>query len=115
MGRKTRDGLEILRRRFIDGDPEFELMLAQEEALLALGRKANSLRESAGLSEAELAERVGVTTEEIEALELANYDGDALSLLFRISATLGRRLEVRFDDFAIGDTSARPLATSSAA
>jgi transcriptional regulator with XRE-family HTH domain len=51
---------------------------------------------SAGLSQRELAQRVGTSASAICRLEDADYDGHSLSLLKRIAQALGKRIEVRF-------------------
>ena len=44
----------------------------------------------------ELARRVGTTASVICQLENADYQGHSLSLLKRIAAALGKRVEIRF-------------------
>lgn len=51
-------------------------------------------RTSAGLSQKELAERVGTTQSVISRLEDADYGGHSLSMLQRIAEALGLRLDV---------------------
>ena len=53
------------------------------------------LRTKAGLSQRELAERMGTTQSAISRLEAADYQGRSMSVLSRVAAALGRRLEVR--------------------
>jgi transcriptional regulator with XRE-family HTH domain len=55
-----------------------------------------ALRKQAGVSQAELARRVGTTQSVISRLEDADYGGHSLALLQRIAAALERRVEIRF-------------------
>ena len=52
-------------------------------------------RESAGLTQAQLAKRVGTTQSVISRLEDADYEGRSLSMLQRIAEALHQRVEVR--------------------
>jgi len=52
------------------------------------------LREEAGLTQTELAERVGTTQSVISRLESDEYEGHSLSMLYRIGAALDRRIAV---------------------
>lgn len=52
-------------------------------------------RTAAGLSQAQLARRVGSTQSAISRLEDADYKVHSLSMLQRIATALQRRLEVR--------------------
>ena len=51
-------------------------------------------RHKAGLTQKQLAELVGTKQQVIARLEDADYEGHSLSMLQRIAAALGRRLEV---------------------
>ena len=53
-------------------------------------------RTAAGLSQRELAARVGTTASVICRLEDADYDGHSMAMLRRIGEALGQRVEVRF-------------------
>lgn len=50
------------------------------------------LRKEAGLTQSELAERVGTTQSVISRLENDDYEGHSLSMLYRISAALSRKI-----------------------
>ena len=99
MARKrkpTTDAVEILHRRYFQGNPErlAELEEARDNADVA--RKIHQLREKAGLTQAELAKLVGTTPSVISRLEDADYEGHSLSMLRRIAAALNKRVEIRF-------------------
>lgn len=89
-------GLQYLYDRFIGDDPE---RVASYEKALANARAAQAiydLRTEAGLTQAELASRVGTTASVISRLEDADYEGHTLSMIARVAAALGRRVEMRF-------------------
>jgi ribosome-binding protein aMBF1 (putative translation factor) len=93
---RTTDAAEILRRRYVEGDPEAEAMLAEIRAEAEVARSIYRLRTEAGLTQRALAERVGTTASVISRLEDADYAGHSLAMLRRIAAALGRRVEIRF-------------------
>jgi ribosome-binding protein aMBF1 (putative translation factor) len=95
-GIRTTDAVEILRRRFVDGDSEAEALLEEVRSEAEIARTIHRLRTQAGLTQRELAERVGTTASVISRLEDADYAGHSLAMLRRIAAALGRRVEVRF-------------------
>ena len=90
------DAVEILRRRYVDDDPEMAAMVQEELANLDIAQKIYDLRQRAKLSQRELAKLVGTTASVICRLEDADYDGHSLSMLVRIATALKKRLEVRF-------------------
>jgi len=71
-------------------------MYEQEVLNADLARKIFRLRTKAGLSQRELAERVGTSASAICRLEDAEYDGHSLSVLRRIAQALDKRVDVRF-------------------
>ncbi|MBI3736409.1 XRE family transcriptional regulator [Candidatus Sumerlaeota bacterium] len=93
--RKTKNAISIL-DAMIGDDPNMRRLISEAEIRMDIGRKAYDAREAAGLTRSKLARRVGVKTSDIEDLEEADYDGDALSLLRRVAEALGGRVEVRF-------------------
>jgi DNA-binding XRE family transcriptional regulator len=92
----TTDAVEILDRRYIGGKPERIAELEEERANAEVARKINELRETAGMTQAELAKLVGTTPSVISRLEDADYDGHSLTMLQRIAAALDKRVEIRF-------------------
>ena len=94
--RKTSDGIQILRRRFLKKNPETAQMVQEEKANMDVARKIWDLRNDAGLSQRELAKLVGTTASVICRLEDADYDGHSLSMLHRIAAALDQRVDIRF-------------------
>ena len=94
--RKTKDGNDILKKRYLSGRPDREAALAQIRADDAVGRKIYQLRTKAGLSQRELAKLVGTTASVICRLEDADYDGHSLAMLHRIAAALNKEIEINF-------------------
>lgn len=92
--KKTTDAYEIAYSRFIKGKPRMEALLREEEQRLKLAACLRELRESAGLSQTELARRVGTTGSVISRLEDPDYEGHSLKTLQRIVAALGMGLEL---------------------
>ncbi len=56
-----------------------------------------AMREKAGLTQAQLARRVGTTQQQISRLEGAGYEGHSLSMLRRIAKVLHARVRVTFE------------------
>jgi len=93
--KKTTDALAILDRM---AGESAELRRLTEEARVnaAVAQLIYEARNKAGLSQAELAERIGTKQSVISRLEDADYEGHSLSMLQRIAAALGRCVEIRF-------------------
>ena len=53
-----------------------------------------SLRKASGLSQKELAERVGTSQQQISRLESPSYEGHSLSMLRRVAEVLGASIHV---------------------
>jgi ribosome-binding protein aMBF1 (putative translation factor) len=99
MARKrkpTTDAIEIMHRRYFEGRPDRLAELEEARANDEIARKIYQLRTAAGLSQRQLAKRVGATASVICRLEDADYEGHSLSMLRRIAAALNRRVEIRF-------------------
>jgi transcriptional regulator with XRE-family HTH domain len=92
---KTSDAVEILRRRYVEGNPEAEALLEEVEQEAEIARRVYHLRTAAGLTQRQLAEKVGTTASVICRIEDADYEGRrSLPLLRRIAAALGHRARV---------------------
>jgi transcriptional regulator with XRE-family HTH domain len=103
-GPKSR-GLKALYDRYVGTDPEkvdaFEAAMSNAEVARSIYR----LRTNAHMTQQALAALVGTAPSVICRLEDADYDGHSLSMLRRIAAALGRRVEIRFKP----ESAARPL------
>jgi ribosome-binding protein aMBF1 (putative translation factor) len=93
--RKTSDAVTILDRM---AGESAELRRLTEEARVnaAVAQLIYEARNKAGLSQAELADRIGTRQSVISRLEDADYEGHSLSMLQRIAAALGLSVEIRF-------------------
>ena len=97
MGKvKTTDAIEILHRRYVEGNPEMEALLEEERTHAEVAARIYQARKEAGLSQRELAKRVGITASVICQLENADYEGHSLAMLRRIAAALNKRVEISF-------------------
>ena len=94
--KKTTDALEIIHRRYYAGKADRLATLEAARANAAVARKIYDLRTKAGLTQRELAKRVGTTASVICRLEDDDYEGHSLTMLHRIAAALDRHVEIRF-------------------
>jgi predicted XRE-type DNA-binding protein len=92
----TSDAAEILHRRYFEGKPGMLALLEEERSKADIAQQIYDLRTQAGLTQRQLATRVGTTASAICRLEDANYDRHSLEMLRRIAAALDSRVEVRF-------------------
>ena len=91
----TTDALKIL-AHMAGKDPEMQRGFEEEVANREVAQKIFQLRQASGLSQAELAQRVGTTQSVISRLEDADYEGHSIAMLNRIAAAVERRVEIRF-------------------
>jgi ribosome-binding protein aMBF1 (putative translation factor) len=91
----TTDALKIL-ANIAGSDPKRRQRFEEEVANREVAHRIYQLRQDAGLSQAELARRVGTTQSVISRLEDADYEGHSLAMLNRIAAAVERRVEIRF-------------------
>ncbi|MGH9433294.1 MAG: helix-turn-helix domain-containing protein [Terriglobia bacterium] len=92
--RKTSSAVRILHRRYVGGDIQRKASLEQERVNAEVARTIYELREQAGLSQKELADRVETTQSAISRLEDADYEGHSLSMLNRIAKALNQQVQV---------------------
>ncbi len=88
--------LQALHDRYIGDDPERIASFERAVADVNVATSIYELRTGAGLSQRELAARVGTTASVISRLEDADYEGHSMAMLRRVAAAVGRRVEVRF-------------------
>jgi transcriptional regulator with XRE-family HTH domain len=105
------DTLQALYDRYVGDDPERVAAYERAVADAHVARQIYQLRTEAGLSQRELAARVGTTASVICRLEDADYDGHSLALLRRVAAAVGRRVEVRFVPETDRDTTPATFST----
>lgn len=92
----TADAVAILHRRYFAGKSEMLELLEQARLNANIAQKVYDLRMKAGLTQEQLAERVGTTASVICRLEDADYQGHSLSMLQRIAFAVGKQVELRF-------------------
>src|SRR5258707_15254965 len=94
MATRKKDHLDQLIKEFVGGDPKRQAMLDEETLNFKSAQLVYQLRTKAGLTQRQLAKKVGTTASVICRMEQADYDG-SLAMLRRITAALNRRLELR--------------------
>ncbi len=94
--RPTSDALTIIHRRYFEGRPRRLALLKKARLNARIAREIYDLRTGANLTQRQLAKRVGTTASVICRLEDADYEGHSLSMLQRVAAALGSRVELRF-------------------
>jgi len=77
-------------------DPEFAAVFDEEKEKIDLAIKILRIRQEAGLSQKELAQRIGTTQSVIARMENPEYSGYSIRMLRRIAAALGSRLFIDF-------------------
>lgn len=82
--------------RYVGHDPKLVAEFEQELLNAEIASKIYDLRTKAGLSQRQLAKKVGTTASTICRLEDADYDGHSLYMLKRIAEALNKRIEIRF-------------------
>lgn len=98
--RSTSDAVEILDRVLVGDDPARRAAADKAFEDAVIGQLIYDARTAAGLTQKELAERIGSDQSVISRLESADYEGHTLNMLRRIAAALGKRLDIRFIDAA---------------
>ena len=94
--RPTTDAVDIVHRRYFEGNPKMLALLEEERANAEVARKIYTLRTEAGLTQRQLAQLVGTSASAICRLEDSDYEGHSLAMLRRIAAALDKRVEIRF-------------------
>ena len=96
--KKSRNGKTVafLRARYIGDDPLKNATLQRERVNARVAELIYNLRSGAGLSQRELAARVGTSASVICQLEDSDYQGHSLSMIVRVAAALNRDVEIKF-------------------
>ena len=93
--KKKSEAMAIL-DRMAGESPELRQLTEEARINAAVAQLIYSVRIKAGLSQSDLAERIGTKQSVISRLEDADYEGHSLNMLQRIAVALGRHLEIRF-------------------
>jgi len=91
----TKNLAEAIRRK-LASDNDLAAAVDAERFNLNVGSAIHEARSAAGLTQRQLAERVGMHQSAIARLEDADYDGHSLRTLERIAFALGKRIEISF-------------------
>ncbi|MCE5186924.1 MAG: helix-turn-helix domain-containing protein [Planctomycetaceae bacterium] len=94
--KKTKSAIEIIHHRYIKGDKGLLEAIADEKEKLNIAAQIHEMRTKEGLSQNDLAERMGTTQSVISRLESTDYRCENLSTLQKIASVLHCRLEVKF-------------------
>lgn len=97
--KKTADAVEILKRER-EKDRELRKYYDEEKAKLQIALAIREIRERLGLTQAQLAKRIGTSQSTIARLEDTDYEGYSLPTLQRIADALKCRLVVKFEPAA---------------
>ena len=97
--RITTSAVEILHQLYFKNDPEMMQILEAERIKGDIAQRVYDLRETASLTQEQLAEKVGTTAKVIDDLEMTDYEdssiGDAVLTLQRIATAAGKQIELR--------------------
>lgn len=103
MTRKRDSALDLLDTR-LSAHPGLAEVVEEERVHAQVAHEIYRLRTWRGLTQAELAARVGTTQSVIARLEDADYEGHSLRMLRRIAAALDAHVRVHFvpEDAGVG-------------
>ena len=94
----------------IHHSPAFHAQVEEELAAINVAQDLVALRESRGLSQAQLAERLGITQSAIAQLESAQPKNVELRTLVRVAAALGGHVDVSIRPRRPGERKSRQRA-----
>jgi len=92
---KTSDALKII-DNLTGNDPELEDLVREASLNAVVAQLIYEARTSRGLTQKELADRIGTKQSAIARLEDADYDGHSLSMLQKIAGALNQKVEIKF-------------------
>ncbi len=95
MKAKARTGKGWLNKKLTD--PKFRKGFEEEAQKLAIGEQLFRLRQEAGLTQAQVAKRIGTTASAISRYENAEYDRYELRTLEKIVRACGGRLDITME------------------
>lgn len=94
---KTTDAVDILHKRYVEGDSEMEALVKKERIRAEVAAELYQLRTQLRLSQRTLAKKSGTSASVICKLENADYEGDSLAMIRRIAAALNKRVQDSFE------------------
>ena len=87
--------IQELYDEFIGGDQAAQEEFEQELVNIEVAQLIYDMRTKSGLTQRELARKVGTSASAINRLESADYQGHTVAMVRRIATALNRRLEFR--------------------
>jgi DNA-binding Xre family transcriptional regulator len=93
---KITDGVTILHKHFIKGDPARLAAIEAEREKIKIAEQIYTLRQERKLTQKELADIVGTTQSVISRLESTDYENERIETLQKLAIALHCHLEVRF-------------------
>lgn len=94
---KTSNALKII-DNLTSQDPELENLVREASLNAVVAQLIYEARTVRGLTQKELADRIGTKQSAIARLEDADYDGHSLSMLQKIARALNQRVEIKFSE-----------------
>ena len=94
---KTTDAVDILHKRYVEGDPGMEDLIKKERIRAEVAAELYQLRTQLGLSQRALAKKSNTSASVICQLENADYEGDSLAMLQRIATALNKQVQVSLE------------------
>jgi transcriptional regulator with XRE-family HTH domain len=95
MARKTKNFADVIRRK-LAANPTLAAEIEEERLGADIASGLFALRNEAGISQAELARRIGTQQPAIARLEDSDYDGHSFSMVKRIAKEFGKRVSIQF-------------------
>lgn len=92
---KTKDFTQVIREK-LSKDADLAALVEQEAFSAHVASQIYEARVRAGLTQKQLAEKVGTQQSVIARLESANYESHSLATLKRIAAAVNQKLRVEF-------------------
>ena len=88
--------IPVMKQRLASPSDVIDLGKLKDLIGIEVAKRIYDLRTKAGLTQRELAKKVGTTASVICRLEDVDYEGQSLSMMKRIAAALDKRVEIRF-------------------
>ena len=92
---KTTDAIKLI-DQLIGDDPDLRDLIEQEGMNIRVAELIYEARTRAGLTQKQLADRIGTKQPNIARLEDADYQGHSLTMLQRVARALNQRIEIDF-------------------
>ena len=78
-------------------DADFAARFDKAGQAWEVAMQLSALRKESGLSQKELAQRLGTSQQQISRLESPSYEGHSLSMIRRVADALGAKVQVRIE------------------